>query len=778
MTSIWGFLLCTLAASASAALLLIVKRLLADKLPPAWQAGVWGILLLRLALPFGLDGRSGRQVLLPLPLWIETLKTLCEQHLDSAYDSAYALTRVTAPVGFVTGAPRSVTDWLFLVYLAGAAAALARYLYGYFRLRQALRAAAAPIAAQAAQLARVCRQYGFPVPRAVRVAGLPTAFVCGVLRPVLALPETELDDKVLLHELVHLKAHDSAWSMVWCFFRAVHWCNPFLQVCFDRIGNDGEAACDQRVLERLEGEQRRDYGRILLSMSNEPYARAPGTSSLSNGGKNIARRIQSIVRFKRYPKGMALVAACIAVMLVPPLVWGAPADTPNFSSGFVSLDGSAQTARLLAQTRVARCTTLAGALDTYAKALLNNNRAYYLIASPPRRQQQFLQALQRGEAPLAEGELALLRPLFQARPYSWDQGFSVWDLALQPDGSYTGWLVFHWTGFSDEAAGTAWEDWTGTGQAEGDPPALPAQDSADAGADRLSGGADDPVDEDGTENAVSAAEASAQDRIPEEEAVPVTDANPVSAVCLLPIRAWQSDGGWQVEADGPGQRYSTTDYLDYTGRQLAAQLLPPLAVYRGSSGQGDASAVLHTAAAIRQSSRTDPGFFFGDPGGFDLTHADFSARFSQITPLVNVRYTQTAPDGPEQVQQAGLYTAVHPSAVSGPDGSDHRGQMNGESSGGSSDGDGWISHIYSPDADTLPPGDEGGSRTGADLAGDDDGASAYGGSGYLWAGSISDTLYLNSTLDSSTLPALPYGFTVQFYRNRTQQDVLLLTREG
>ena len=124
MTSIWGFLLCTLAASVTAALLLAVKRLLEDKIPPSWQYGVWGVLLLRLALPFGLDGSSGRQVLLPLPEWVETLKTLCEQHLDSAYDSPFALTRVFAPVGWLPGAPRSAADWLFVLYLAGAALAL------------------------------------------------------------------------------------------------------------------------------------------------------------------------------------------------------------------------------------------------------------------------------------------------------------------------------------------------------------------------------------------------------------------------------------------------------------------------------------------------------------------------------------------------------------------------------------------------------------------------------------------------------------------------------
>ena len=69
-----------------------------------------------------------------------------------------------------------------------------------------------------------------------------------------------------------------------CLFRCVHWCNPLLWYAFDQVQNDLEALCDQRVLERLEGEDRRDYGRILLSMADEKYARAPGTSSKRSGG--------------------------------------------------------------------------------------------------------------------------------------------------------------------------------------------------------------------------------------------------------------------------------------------------------------------------------------------------------------------------------------------------------------------------------------------------------------------------------------------------------------
>ena len=44
MGNIWSFLLQTLTASGVAVLLLAVKTLFRDKLPPRWQFAIWGIL--------------------------------------------------------------------------------------------------------------------------------------------------------------------------------------------------------------------------------------------------------------------------------------------------------------------------------------------------------------------------------------------------------------------------------------------------------------------------------------------------------------------------------------------------------------------------------------------------------------------------------------------------------------------------------------------------------------------------------------------------------------
>lgn len=362
MRDIWDFLLQTLTASGVALLLIAVKAMLRDKLSPRWQFASWGVLALVLLMPAGI---MGHYCLINWPLWVEALRSALTGKFG-------AMTRVSAPIPLLPlRLPASLWDWLYIAYLAGVAALAVKYILSYVHLRLALKNGR-PVAG--AQVEAVADNYGLPVCKAVEVEGLQTVFVCGILRPVLALPAgRKADDKVILHELLHLKYRDAAWGLAIAFFKCLHWCNPLIRLCANMAGNDLEALCDQRVLERLEGEERRDYGRILLGMADEKYARTPGTSSMANGSRNIRRRIEAIVRFKLYPAGMRLVSVCILLVLVCPILVGARART-TADIGNVYID--------MASARTTRCVTFAGAFDTYAKAVITGRSDYRAMCAP------------------------------------------------------------------------------------------------------------------------------------------------------------------------------------------------------------------------------------------------------------------------------------------------------------------------------------------------------------------------------------------------------------
>ena len=77
-----GVLLQTAEVTITAAILLIVKWLFADKLSPRWQYAIWILLACKILLPAHL---TGRYLSVTLAAGIEAAKTTVESGLASAY---------------------------------------------------------------------------------------------------------------------------------------------------------------------------------------------------------------------------------------------------------------------------------------------------------------------------------------------------------------------------------------------------------------------------------------------------------------------------------------------------------------------------------------------------------------------------------------------------------------------------------------------------------------------------------------------------------------------
>lgn len=371
MGNLWTLLQQGTAAALTALFLLILQRIFLDKLSPRWQYGVWSVLLLRLAVPAGLGGRITALDLWP---WVDRLRVSAELRLSSAYASPWVSSLPSAPWPIFPGsAPKSVTDWLFAAYLTGVLLWGAWFLLCALRLHRRVKAGVPVSGPRLETVRRTAEQYQLPLPRRVVECSWDHGpFLMGVFCPTLVLPMGwEADEKVILHELLHLKHQDVLAGWVVTLLRCLHWCNPVLWYAFDKMGQDREALCDQRVLERLEGEDRRDYGRCLLAMADNRAVRIPGATTMANGGRGIKIRIQSIARFKRYPQGMALVSGCITLALALALVAGAPVQAlMEGSCTTVEVSTPRSISAALSAGQLHRPTTVAGALDAYGKGLL------------------------------------------------------------------------------------------------------------------------------------------------------------------------------------------------------------------------------------------------------------------------------------------------------------------------------------------------------------------------------------------------------------------------
>jgi TonB family protein len=214
------------------------------------------------------------------------------------------------------------------VWLAGVAALLLRGVAGNVR---------------AAGWARRARQVG-----EVRVSReISVPLVCGILRPVILLPEESVEwppervRVVIAHESMHVTRWDTAAQALAQVVCTLYWPNPLVWWAAGQMKKECEQACDDGVLAR--GEKASAYAEHLMEILRGLSA----PDSKLHGGIAMIRRSELQQRLaallnpnrKRHPVGRrgvvgALVAA--VALLVPLAALRAPAQVlPGIVTGVV-----------------------------------------------------------------------------------------------------------------------------------------------------------------------------------------------------------------------------------------------------------------------------------------------------------------------------------------------------------------------------------------------------------------------------------------------------------
>ena len=217
MTSIYGVLYQGLLISLTAVVIIILRKIFEDKLSPEWHYYVWSVMALRILIPASVMG----YVFFPMIPYIgEFIKTIIEENLVSAYADAWHPIINHLPVPYVTALPKSITDWLMIVYIIGVIVSAVILIRKYRQFHQIFAKCEDPEVLITVN--QVAEKYGFkPVSSVVR-SPLKGACVCGLLHKTLVLPaEGVPDEKILLHELIHIQHHDSYHNAVSSQYTAI-----------------------------------------------------------------------------------------------------------------------------------------------------------------------------------------------------------------------------------------------------------------------------------------------------------------------------------------------------------------------------------------------------------------------------------------------------------------------------------------------------------------------------------------------------------------------------
>ena len=142
------------------------------------------------------------------------------------------------------------------------------------------------------------------------------AFLLGYWKPRIYLPailphhDREL---IVAHERSHQSRGDQWWKLLGLVCLSIHWFNPLVWLNFWLMCRDIETACDEKVIQNLNLEQRKDYSLALLNSGK----RLSGFLSypVSFGEVNLKHRIKSILSYRKPGLWVTLGAITLAAVI-------------------------------------------------------------------------------------------------------------------------------------------------------------------------------------------------------------------------------------------------------------------------------------------------------------------------------------------------------------------------------------------------------------------------------------------------------------------------------
>ncbi len=180
----------------------------------------------------------------------------------------------------------------------------------------------------------------------------------GLIRPCIYLPTEDYSEEtynqILLHEWNHYKHADMIWGIVRALCVSLYWFHPLVWIAATLSLRDSELACDESVLIKMDDEERRSYGYMLLDLCENTTGRGRFfgpllTTEMLGGSHEMKDRIVSISKYKKHSK-LLVVVTLIMAMSVVGCTYGTSAeetktDTPETTASSESVSGSAATAK-------------------------------------------------------------------------------------------------------------------------------------------------------------------------------------------------------------------------------------------------------------------------------------------------------------------------------------------------------------------------------------------------------------------------------------------------
>ena len=283
-------------------LAVLLLRLLFKKAPKWINVVLWGIVGLRLVMPFSLES-----VFSLIPSAETVSPQIMTDKTPQINTGVPVINNVINPVISESFSPAPMDSanplqiWipiLSILWIIGVLALIVYTAVSYWRVKRKIGTAV------------TLRDNIYQSENVV------SPFVLGVIKPKIYLPfkMAEQDmEHVIAHEQAHIKRKDHLWKPLGFLILTLHWFNPLMWLGYVLLCRDIELACDEKVVKEFDNKQKADYSQALLTCSVN--RRIIAACPLAFGEVGVKKRVKSVLNYKK-PAFWIVVTAIVLSIVV------------------------------------------------------------------------------------------------------------------------------------------------------------------------------------------------------------------------------------------------------------------------------------------------------------------------------------------------------------------------------------------------------------------------------------------------------------------------------
>ena len=299
---------------------IVVRAVSINKLPKRTFLALWGIVLLRLLVPFSIPSMMSVYSLV-------NRSTPVREAVSDVDVTDYIQTTQNGQIFIGDSAAQAQTSqgdqgnvmvsvWV-IIWCVGTISCAAFFIISYMRWSFIFKTS---LPVSDTFITQWLKEHQLKRSITMRQSNrIETPLTYGILHPVILMPgKTDWENKqqlqyILLHEYVHICRYDIVMKLISAFVLCLHWFNPVVWVMYILFNRDIELACDECVIRKMGVDSKSEYALTLISMEEKKGGLMPICNNFSKNA--IEERITAVMKIKKTSFAAIIIAVAVVASI-------------------------------------------------------------------------------------------------------------------------------------------------------------------------------------------------------------------------------------------------------------------------------------------------------------------------------------------------------------------------------------------------------------------------------------------------------------------------------